>query len=145
MALRISPDEYRTFLARTGAAESALPASPPSPTSKYHAKKTTVDGIAFASKGEASRYQMLKLEQQVGAISNLRLQVPYPCTVNDRPICTYIADFVYIRDGAEVVEDFKGFRTPEYKLKKKLVEALHGITILETGTTRRRRAWPVHK
>jgi len=30
-----------------------------------------------------------------------------------------------------VVEDVKGVKTPVYRLKKKLVEALHGITIQE--------------
>ena len=33
----------------------------------------------------------------------------------------YIADFQYIeKDGTEVVEDVKGFKTKEYNIKKKL-------------------------
>jgi hypothetical protein len=46
--------------------------------------------------------------------------------------CKYIADFVYRdRDGNRVVEDCKGFRTPVYKLKKKLMLHVHGIRIVE--------------
>lgn len=33
--------------------------------------------------------------------------------------------------GARIVEDVKGFKTPVYRLKKKLVEALYGIQIRE--------------
>ena len=32
----------------------------------------------------------------------------------------YIADFQYIENGAVVVEDVKGFKTPVYILKKKM-------------------------
>ena len=47
--------------------------------------------------------------------------------------CRYRADFAYtLRDGREVVEDVKGVRTPEYKIKKKLMLWIHGIEIKET-------------
>ena len=36
-----------------------------------------------------------------------------------RPI-SYIADYVYEQDGIKIVEDCKGFRTTEYKIKKKI-------------------------
>jgi hypothetical protein len=45
--------------------------------SKYGAVKTEVDGIMFDSKREASRYQELRLLEQAGEITNLRLQVPF--------------------------------------------------------------------
>jgi uncharacterized protein related to proFAR isomerase len=53
-----------------------------------------------------------------------------------RPI-NYIADFVYVAeldfiDGRETVEDVKGFKTPEYKLKRKFMKHVHNIEILET-------------
>ena len=41
-------------------------------------------------------------------------------------------DFVYQEDGHTVVEDCKGFRTPEYRIKKKLMLWVHGIKIRET-------------
>jgi len=68
-----------------------------------------------------------------GEIINLELQPKFPIEVNGIKICTYIADFRYKeRDGTEVVEDCKGFKTDVYRLKKKLVKAIYGIEILET-------------
>lgn len=41
-------------------------------------------------------------------------------------VCTYIADFVVTEvNGTVRVYDSKGFRTPEFKLKKKLFEACY--------------------
>lgn len=49
-------------------------------------------------------------------------------------VCVYVADFVYLDlfDGKEIVEDAKGYRTAIYKLKKKLMKAVHSIDIFET-------------
>lgn len=99
---------------------------------KYRAVKTAVDGIVFASKSEAARYAELKLLAQAGKIQNLQLQVKYPIFIRDTLVCNWIADFVYTERGETVVEDRKGFRTPVYRLKKKLVEAAYGIKIKET-------------
>lgn len=44
---------------------------------KYHAKKTTVDGITFDSRLEAERFQQLRLLEQAGEISGLMLQVEF--------------------------------------------------------------------
>jgi hypothetical protein len=82
---------------------------------------------------EAARYGALKIIQAAGLIKDLRLQVPYVITVNGKKICRYVADFVYIENGKEVVEDVKGMKTPVYNLKKKLMEAVFGVVILETG------------
>lgn len=46
--------------------------------------------------------------------------------------CKYIADFVYRQDGKTIVEDCKGMRTPEYKIKRKLMLWRYNIKILET-------------
>jgi len=107
--------------------------------SKYGAKKTVVDGITFDSQAEATRYGVLKIVQASGLISDLRLQVPYQITVNGKKVCRYVADFVYIENGKEVVEDVKGIKTPVYNLKKKLMEAVFGVVILETGLRKRKR------
>ncbi|HEY1186935.1 MAG TPA: DUF1064 domain-containing protein [Gemmata sp.] len=100
---------------------------------KYSSVKVEVDGIKFASKKEARRYAELKLLVSAGAIRDLQLQVTYRCEVNGVKVCDYRADFVYVRvrDGAEVVEDVKGFRTDVYKLKKRLMAACNGIEIKE--------------
>ena len=94
---------------------------------KYLSKKTIIDGIKFDSKKEGLHYLELKKLQEQGKISNLELQPPFLLQegfTRDkkkyRPI-TYIADFRYIEDGKVIVEDVKGFKTPEYKLKKKLL------------------------
>ncbi len=108
--------------------------------SKYHNKKVIIDGIKFDSKKEANRYQELKLMQRAGIISDLQRQVKYVLIpsqkgddgrVIERP-CTYIADFVYIdENGKKVVEDTKGYRTSDYKIKRKLMLYIHGVKINE--------------
>ncbi len=99
--------------------------------SKYNAVKTAVDGITFASKAEAKRYGELKLLERACQIANLKLQPVYECVVNGKLVCKYVADFRYTTPYGFTVEDVKGMKTPVYRLKKKLVEALHGITITE--------------
>lgn len=94
---------------------------------KYGAVRTTVEGITFHSKKEAARYLVLRDELAHGHITDLRLQVRYKLCV-----CVYIADFVYIRDGIEIVEDVKGRLTGIYKLKKKMMAYHLGIFIYET-------------
>lgn len=106
--------------------------------SKYHAKKTVVDGIEFDSAKEAKRYTKLRALEEDGEIQGLCLQVPFELVPNFE--CDgvkyrgmkYIADFVYYRDGKVVVEDCKGFKTAEYKLKKKLMAYINRINIEES-------------
>lgn len=106
--------------------------------SKYHAKKTVVDGITFDSKREADRYLVLKSMEEDGAIENLHRQVRYelvPAFDVDGKHCRpvyYVADFVYVEDGKEVVEDVKGMRTDVYRLKSKLFARRYGKIIKET-------------
>lgn len=106
--------------------------------SKYHAKKTVVDGIEFDSAKEAKRYTRLRALEEEGKIQHLRLQVPFEllpsfeCDGVKYRGMKYIADFVYYRDGEVVVEDCKGFKTQEYKLKKKLMAYFNNINIEES-------------
>ena len=92
----------------------------------------------YASKREFSRAQALKLLEKAGHIQNLREQVQYELSpavrINGRMSASrkYIADFVYIEDGVEVVEDTKGFKTDIYILKRHLMAVAHGISIRET-------------
>ena len=117
--------------------------------SKYKAVKTTIDGITFDSKKEAKRYTELKLLEKAGHITHLELQPEYQITINGAKICKYKADFRYFtvrqenneqyynskgewqtptmtgdKEG-QIVEDVKGYKTPIYRLKKKLVEACY--------------------
>lgn len=106
---------------------------------KYHSRKTTLDGMEFDSLREANRYAELKLLQRVGEISDLRTQVKYtlipaqkkPSGGTERA-CTYTADFAY-RDktGREIVEDAKGVRTQQYTIRRKLMLWVHGIEVIE--------------
>ena len=92
---------------------------------KYRAKRQIIDGISFASQREAARYMQLKLLQKAGKIHYLTLQPKLPLRVNGDLVCNYIADFSYHEDGGGVVyEDSKGYRTPVYRLKRKLLLAL---------------------
>ena len=107
--------------------------------SKYGSKKTIVDNIKFDSKWEAERYGQLKAMERAMFIRDLELQVPYDIVVNDVKICRYFEDFRYKKESnhtitndeyyVEVVEDAKGFETPEFKLKKKLMKAVFNIDI----------------
>ena len=101
---------------------------------KYRNKKTTIDGKKFDSKAEAKRYLELRQLEAAKLITGLKCQVPFLLVVNGHLICKYVADFCY-RDGEsrQVVEDVKGVATRDYILKRKLMKACHGITILETG------------
>ena len=92
---------------------------------KYGAKKTTVDGITFDSKWEAQRWGELKAMERGGYVKDLERQVKYEIIVNDQKICRYVADFRY----KKVDDDAKGFETPDFKLKKKLMKAVHGIEL----------------
>ena len=100
---------------------------------KYRAKRT--DG--YASAKEAKRAAELKLLQANGKIAQLIEQPSYtllpsaPELGYRRPL-RYVADFRYIIPGKGVqVEDCKGFRTPVYRLKKRLMEQMIGIKITE--------------
>jgi hypothetical protein len=52
---------------------------------------------------------------------------------DSKPVFKYIADFVYLdrTNGQFKIEDVKGFKTPLYKLKKKLIEKQFNIKIIE--------------
>ena len=101
---------------------------------KYGARKTTVDGITFDSKWEAQRWGELQAMERGGLVRDLERQVKYDIVGNGEKICRYIADFRYKMvddDGStkEVVEDAKGFETADFKIKKKLMKAVHQIDL----------------
>lgn len=106
--------------------------------SKYNARKTVIDGIQFDSAKEAKRYTRLRDLEQAGWIQGLRLQVPFEilpsfeCDGVKYRGMSYVADFVYYRAGKVVVEDCKGFKTAEYKMKKKLMAYINHINIEES-------------
>ncbi len=105
---------------------------------KYGNRKVIRDGIEFDSIKECQRYCELKLMQRAGVISDLQMQVPFELIPTQRidgkvveRAVNYIADFVYKQDGQTVVEDTKGYKTPEYIIKRKLMLYIHNIRIKE--------------
>lgn len=97
-------------------------------------KTVTSDGIKHDSVKEANRWCELNLMLRAGMIQDLQRQVKFellPKQEGERAVY-YIADFVYMENGAKVVEDVKGCRTEVYKLKKKMMLYFHGIRIRET-------------
>ena len=107
----------------------------PKKKNKYNAKKVVIDGIPFDSTGEGNRYQELKLQESCGLVTDIETQPRFDINVNGKYIAFYEADFRYKKNGKTVVEDFKSpvtKKNPVYRLKKKLVEAIYNIFILET-------------
>ena len=95
---------------------------------KFNAKPTVTDGIRFSSKKEAAYYSQLLLAKRSGEVLFFLRQVPLhlPGEV------VYRVDFVEFWKNGEVrFVEVKGMKTPMYVAKKKMVEALYPITIIE--------------
>lgn len=107
-------------------------AATPRKPNKFGAIKTTVYGIEFHSGKEAERYVVLRALADAGRIHGLCMQQTWCLTVGGLLVTKYVSDFEYLEDGVWVVEDVKGHRTREYIIKRKLMKAIHGITIRET-------------
>ena len=90
-----------------------------------------MDEITFASKREANRYAELRIELLAGEIAELELQKTFSLAVNGVHICDYIADFVYQRNGVQIVEDAKGKATDLFRIKQALMRAIHRIDVVE--------------
>jgi len=136
---RLGPDARRQI---RNALESEHRADDPSPQiiaedvpgpSKLRNVRTIVDGFAFDSLLEAKRYGELKIEALAGVITDLQVHQRFRLDVNGVHICDYESDFTYHRDGQLVVEDVKSKPTITrlYRVKKKLMLALHKLTVQE--------------
>lgn len=103
--------------------------------SKYNSKKTEYNGFIYDSKKEANYAQTLDLLKKAlgkDRVAYYEQQIPYVCVVNGKKICTYKADFKVVYDDGRIeIVDVKGFKTAIYRLKKKLVEAIFCIKIIE--------------
>lgn len=121
---------------------------------KYFNKKITVNGETFDSEKEYKRFRELSLLEKAGAITDLQRQVEFVLIPTQYETferygkrgqrlkdgkrciekeCTYYADFVYYENGKKVVEDTKckATKTETYKIKKKLMLYVHGISVRE--------------
>ena len=114
--MRVSQETYEKFI------EQAIKQN------KYKNKKVVYNGIKFDSKKEGAYYLKLKLLEEKGIISDLKLQVKFELQpkfqFGNKTIraINYIADFTYIQDNKLHIVDTKGVRTDVYKLKKKMME-----------------------
>ena len=106
--------------------------------SKYQNVKAESDSIIFASKKERDRYNILKLLERAGEITDLKIQPVFVLQPtfkkNGQTIKSikYIADFQYydIINDVTVVEDVKGYdkksgkflTTSASDIKRKLFE-----------------------
>lgn len=135
--LRFSEEEFQELRARLA---QQAPKAAPAKRSKYGNKKVVdASGRGFESGREHKRFVELSHLQAAGHISDLKTQVRFELVPKqekpgggcERPV-HYVADFVYTtRNGNQVVEDTKGFRTPDYVIKRKLLLKVHGIQIQE--------------
>jgi len=107
---------------------------------KYKAAKVRIDGMTFDSKKEYKRWLELCEMEKAGEIEGLQRQVRYDLIPNQKDGCgkvierkvSYLADFVYrTAAGDEIVEDVKGYKTPEYIIKRKLMLWVKKIRIKE--------------
>ena len=134
-----------TRAAWTRKVDRTLEASRPPAPNKYRARRLELDGITFDSHREATRYQELKYLLAADVIRELEVHPAFPLIVlaltpqgppwTFHTIGLYHADFRYtdLRSGEVVIEDVKAppTRTTAYRLRKRIVEAVHGITIRE--------------
>ncbi len=106
---------------------------------KYGNTKVVDGAYVFASKAEHKRFKHLYKLWVAGVIKDLVCQksfvlIPAQVAPSGKKIrkTEYLADFVYQdSNGVMVVEDVKGYATPEYRLKKKLMLQVHGIEVRE--------------
>lgn len=98
------------------------------------------DGQTFDSKAEHKFWCHLLIRQKAREIFNLERQVTYvlaPAVTiagRKRPPLRYVADMRWnegSKTGPVVVADVKGAVTPEYRIKRHLMAAVHGIEIQE--------------
>jgi hypothetical protein len=109
------------------------------PSRKYRNQPQREDGHNFASKAEVRRYFELKTMQAAKLISELKVHPEFALHSPDpngipRRVCAYIADFSYQRDGKLVIEDCKSSVTrvhSTYQLKRRMIEAEYGISVVE--------------
>lgn len=92
---------------------------------KFSAKKVTVNGVSYDSQGEAALGTEIALMIRAGELVRVRRQESVPLKVNGKLICVHRPDFIVeLPAGGLEVWEFKGFETPDWKLKRKLFQAL---------------------
>lgn len=104
--------------------------------SKYNSVRVRWNDMWFDSIYEMNAAKKLESMRRAKAMRDrvvaIEYQVKFPIVMNKAKICDYIADFVVeFADGRIDVIDAKGVRTSVYRLKQKMMKAVHGIDIVE--------------
>lgn len=108
---------------------------------KWNARKVRLDGYVFDSIVESERYQELKMMQRAGQIASLTVHPKWPIEISGIRVCFVELDFKYLdNNGDWRYEDVKGKDTAMSRLKRRMVEAAHEITVEVIRMKRRRRA-----
>ena len=95
---------------------------------KFGAMRCEHEGVKFSSKKERNRYLALKQLIEAGEVRMILLQPRFDLPGGVK----YYADFqIFWTDGTVTFEDVKGVRTSLYIAKKKMVEELYQIEIIE--------------
>lgn len=128
--LRLTEEQFAKLL-ESAAGQNPLPAPK---RHKFGAQKTVTDDGTFDSKAESLRFADLQLLEKSGQITGLSRQVKFRLGVGAQKFETYVADFLYFDISARkwTVEDKKGFRTGDFRRKKRLMLELFGIDVVES-------------
>ena len=95
---------------------------------KFNARNINYNGISFRSKKEGNRYLELLMMQKAGKVVFFLMQVPFRLAGGVK----YVVDFVVFWENGNITfEDVKGYKTPMYITKKKMVEDIYPIQIKE--------------
>lgn len=107
---------------------------------KFHAKKTIIGDLKFDSRKEADYYCLLELQKkaknEADRVVEIELQPRFDMIVNGINCGFYKADFgVTYASGVKKIFDVKGLKQGAayqiFRLKKKIVEAIYKIEIIE--------------
>lgn len=133
--MRMTEEQLADLMRKRGAQSMPTSLMPKAKRSKYgNVKKADAQGNVHDSTKEYREWCDLELRERAGEIRSLRRQVPFALVVNGILVCQYIADFVFEDGAATCVVDAKSPPTrakPEYRIKLKLMQAIHGIQIRE--------------
>lgn len=96
----------------------------PTRANKYGARKREYRGVVYDSIKEANYAAELHLRVLAKDILCWERQITIPIDVNGMPVCNVVVDFLITHnDGSMELVEVKGFETPVFKLKLKLLRA----------------------
>ena len=105
---------------------------------KFNARKAQYNGDIYDSEKERNYARTLDIKRKAKGndkVLEVSRQVPFDIRVNDIHIAKYILDFKVTYPNRVEHIDVKGYKKgaayQNFRLKKKLVEAIYGIVVIE--------------